>query len=245
MRFCFAKRCLKTLVCVLVVGACVGSARATVVDFESATTGGCQVTLGGSVAGFSLSPHNGGVGGGFNKATSLTCSSFAPTANSGLQYMTQFNSGVGEFSKDDGTFTLESLYVHADARKGPSKVRFQGLDGIDGTVLYTLDAVIRATWQQIVFLSWKDMKTLRWDSISPDVSNISIDDFVYSAAKHSAAARPDAAVPVPATLALLGTGFAFIGIGRRQRKTPADAGDVSRPGAERHGHGPAAVRSRA
>lgn len=222
MRFSFAKRCLETVVAVLVVGASAGWASAAVIDFESAATlSRCYTNFGGSVDGFSLSPSNNTTtGGGFNKATA--CQLIAPTANSGEQYMLQFGGRFGEFTKDDGTFTLDNLYVHADARMGDdSKVRFQGLDGIGGNVLYTLDAVIQATWQQIVFSDWIDVKTFTWQAItpgfSPDPSNISIDDFEYSVASSSAAARSFAAVPTPGTFALLGTGLAFLGVGRRRR----------------------------
>ena len=36
---------------------------------------------------------------GFNKATA--CSFFTATANSGSKYMTQFNRGIGEFTKEN------------------------------------------------------------------------------------------------------------------------------------------------
>ena len=196
----------------LAIGAPAGYANATVIGFESATTDSCQVTAGGSVGGFSLTPGSGG----FNSAPKCAFF-FAMTANSGLKYMTSFNKSFGEFSKDDGTFTLESLYVHADARRGRSKVRFQGLDGIGGTVLHAMDKEIKAQWQQIVFPGWTNVKTLTWDSISPDVSNISIDDFAFTTAAARPAARSLAAVPTPATLALFGTGLAILGVGRRRR----------------------------
>lgn len=212
MRLSFAKRCLTTVVAMLTIGAPAGYANATVIGFESATTRSCQATAGGSVGGFSLTPDSGG----FNSAPRCT-SLFAMTANSGLKYMTSFYKGFGEFTKDDGTFTLESLYVHADTRKGRSQVRFQGLDGIGGTVLYTMDEWIKAQWQQIVFPGWTNVKTLTWDSITPDVSNISIDDFEFTAAGARPAARSFAAVPTPATLALFGTGLAILGVGRRRR----------------------------
>lgn len=134
-----------------------GSANSVVIDFESATTGRCQVTVGGSVDGFTLSPAAGSTGGGFNTATS--CSFIAPTANSGSKYMLNFDARFGEFTFDDGTFTLDSLFVHANYRVGATTVRFLDLDGIGGAVLHTLDVAIVPAWQQIFFPSWFDIKT--------------------------------------------------------------------------------------
>jgi len=94
-----------------------------------------------------LTPFTTNIGpaaGGFNNATA--CSNIVPTANSGVQYMLNFSSKVGEFTKDIGTFTLNSLFVHADIRvSGGTVVRFLGLDGIGGTILNTKDVNILPT----------------------------------------------------------------------------------------------------
>lgn len=193
------------LMAAVVSGALVGSANAAVIDFESVATGGCQVTAGGSTDGFTLSPYNGTVGAGFNNATA--CSGVISTANSGSQFMLNFNSVIGEFTKDTGTFTLNSLFVHADERVGATDARFQGLDGIGGNILFTQDVAINSAWQQVNFVGWTGVKTFTWDSVIPGTSNIAIDDFEYNAA----------AVPVPATAALFGLGLAGLGWSRRRK----------------------------
>jgi len=197
-------KCMAVLALVL---ALFRSAGAIVIDFESVVTGICQVTAGGSVDGFTLSPAAGATGAGFNNSTA--CAVVAPTANSGTQYMTQFASRFGEFTIDTETFTLNSLYVHASEKTGNPTVRFQGLDGIGGNILNTVDVAISASWQQIFFSGWTGLKTFTWDSIIPDQSNISIDDFD---------ADP---IPEPSTLLLLASGLAGLGFFRWRRKREA------------------------
>lgn len=154
------------------------AATATVIDFESATpVTFCQVTLGGTVDGFTLTPFSTPYSAGFNDAAN--CSFIAPTANSGQIYMLNYNSLIGALTKDSGTFDLNSVFVHADARVGATTVRFEGLDGVGGNVLYTMDVIIAASWQQVFFPGWDDVTTFTWDSISPPVSNIAIDDFEF------------------------------------------------------------------
>lgn len=152
-------------------------ANGQVIDFESAITGGCQVSSGGSIEGFTLGAVTPISGGGFNSSTS--CTSIAPTANSGQNYMVNFNSKIAVFTKDVGTFDLFSLFAHADSRVGDTTVRFQGLDGVGGNVLYSMDVIVSASWQEIFFPGWNDVKTFTWDSVVPDSSNIAIDDFQY------------------------------------------------------------------
>ena len=154
------------------------AANAVLIDFESVTTpSSCDVNPGGSVDGFTLSPYNGTTGAGFNNSTG--CDFIAPTAHSGTQYMVNYNRVYGQFTRDSGTFDLTSLWVHADIRSGQTTVRFQGLDGPGGNVLYSQDVVVDAAWQQVTFSGWTGVKTLTWEPISPDVSNVSIDDVVY------------------------------------------------------------------
>lgn len=161
------------------------AANAQIIDFESAVTGRCQVSLGGSIEGFTLGAVTPVSGGGFNNATS--CASIAPTANSGQNYMLNYNSRIAVFTKDVGTFDLLSLFVHADGRVGDTTVRFEGLDGVGGNVLYSMDVLISASWQEIFFPGWNDVKTFTWDSLSPNSSNIAIDDFQYDDAVAEAA----------------------------------------------------------
>jgi len=153
------------------------AANAQIIDFESAATSGCQVSSGVFIAGFRLGSVTPFSGGGFNNSTS--CASIAPTANSGQNYMINFNSRMAVFTKDVGTFDLYSLFVHADSRVGDTMVRFQGLDGVGGSVLYSMDALISASWQEIFFPGWNDVRTFTWESLVPDASNIAIDDFRY------------------------------------------------------------------
>lgn len=200
---------MKNFMYLLMGFAFAGSVNATIIDFESAATGGCQVSAGGSTGGFTLGAYDGDSGAGFNNKTS--CSYLAPTANSGNNYMVNFNNVTGEFTKDSGVFDLDSVYVVSDIRSGDSTVRFQGLDGVDGNLLYTMDVAITTSWNQVVFSGWDDVKTFTWDSLVPDVSNIAIDDFEYDAYDDC---DP---IPEPSILALLGFSLVGIGISRRKR----------------------------
>ena len=86
------------------------SAYAVLIDFESVTTpSSCDVNSGGPIAGFTLSPYNGTTGAGFNNVTG--CGFLGPTAHSGTQYMVNWNDVYGQFTRDTGTFTLNSLWV--------------------------------------------------------------------------------------------------------------------------------------
>lgn len=181
------------------------AAHADVIDFESAATSGCQVTAGGTTDGFTLSPYNGTIGGGFNNSSD--CSFLRPTAHSGTQFMVNFNSVTSVFTKDVGTFSLNSLWVAADSRVGNTTVRFQGLDGV-GSTLYSEDVQITTDWQQVNFSGWDNVKSFTWNSLAPDVTNISIDDFAFNGR----------AVPEPATMLLMGLGLTGLALSRRQRK---------------------------
>ena len=186
------------------------AAQADIIAFESAATGTCQVTAGGSIDGFTLGAYDGDSGGGFNNADTQGggCELAVPDAYSGTNYMLNFNSVIAEFTRDVGTFDLISLFVHSDSRSGDSTVRFQGLDGIGGSILYSIDVAITASWQQVSFSGWTGVKTFTWDSLVPGTSNIGIDDFEYNAQS----------VPEPGTLALLGIGLLGMGAARRRRK---------------------------
>lgn len=192
------------LVASLAVSALASQAHAIVLDFESVSTGGCQVQTGGTIGDFSLGSYDGDSGAGFNNSTA--CDFIAPTANSGTNYMVNFNSVTAEFTNTVESFNLNSLFVHSDARVGGTVVRFQGLDGINGNVLYSMDVDITASWQQVVFSGWNDVTTFTWDSLNPNVSNIAIDDFEYNAS-----------VPESGSLALLGLGLLGLGFSRRRK----------------------------
>lgn len=181
------------------------AANATVIDFESATTSSCQVSAGGSVDGFTLGAFDGTSGGGFNKASA--CNVAVPTANSGEKYMINFDSVIAEFTRDVGTFDLLSLFVHADSRAPATTVRFRGLDGVGGNLLYELDAAISASWQEVLFPGWNNVKTFTWDSLTPNSSNIAIDDFQFDVVS----------VPEPGTVALLGLGLFGMAAARRKK----------------------------
>lgn len=191
------------LVATFAVSALASQANAVVIDFESVTTGGCQVQNGGSVDGFTLGAFDGDSSGGFNNSTA--CSFLSPTANSGQNFMTNYNSLTAEFTKDVGTFDLASLFVTGDLRVGATTVQFQGLDGVNGNVLYSMNVDITSAWQEVVFTDWTNVKTFTWNSLIPDVSNISIDDFTY-----------DVQVPEAGSLALLGFGLLGLAFSRRR-----------------------------
>ncbi|PHZ84856.1 PEP-CTERM sorting domain-containing protein [Paremcibacter congregatus] len=177
------------------------SAQATTIDFDSAATANCTAIGPDSVSGFTLT------NGDFNNTTS--CAVIAPTAHSGNQYMLNYNDRIASFTRDSGTFDLDNLWIHADARSGSTTVRFQGLDALGGNILNTMDIVIDAVWQQINFSGWNNIKTFTWDSISPASSNIAIDDFTFDVARR---------VPEPATLGLLGLGLVGLGLAGRRRR---------------------------
>jgi len=202
------------LVCVLKVAAVlcsVGgatSAAAAVMDFEAAPTGGCNVSQGGNLDGFTFSDLNDAYSqysSGFNNKTA--CNYLNPTAHSGDNYVVNYNSLVGAMTRDSGTFDLNSLWVHADIRVGDTAIRFQGLDGPLGNVLYTLDTTISALWQEITF-NWTGIKTFTWDSLVPGTSNVSIDDITYDAVTD---------VPLPAGLPLLLAGLGTLAALRRRK----------------------------
>lgn len=184
-----------------------GAAEAKVLDFENAEgTSYCQVDSGASFDGFTLAAYNDthtGAGVNANDA----CTGIVPGAHSGNYYALNFNSMVGQLTRDAGTFTLDSLWVHADRRQNTNTtVRFTGLDGIQGNVLYSLDVDIGPSWTQVSFAGWKNVNTLTWDSIAPASSNIAIDDISYDTA----------AIPEPASLLLLGLGVASLAVSRRR-----------------------------
>jgi hypothetical protein len=180
-----------------------GSVNATVIDFESTTTLGCQVTAGGTVDGFSLGSYNGNSGAGFNNS----CFGIE-SANSGTKYMLNYNSAIGVFTKDVGVFDLNSLYVRAWTGFN-SSLLFLGLDGVNGNILYSMNVNVTNVWQKISFINWTGVKTFTWDPTNPTVSNIAIDDFEYNASSTP--------VSEPVSLALLGLGLAGIGFSRRKK----------------------------
>lgn len=188
----------------------ISEASPVTIDFESATpVGGTNVGTGGTVNGFTLTPNNGGpYSGGFNTPWAAT-----PTAKSGQVFMNNWNSRIGALTKDSGLFTLNSVWAHADARFGSTTIRFQGLDGLGGSVLHSIDVVVGTSWQLISFSNWTNVKTFTWDSLIPNSSNIGIDDFTYS--------EPSAVVPLPAALPLLAGGLGVLGLMGWRRKKAA------------------------
>lgn len=182
-------------------------ADAGVITFEGAATNGCQVTAGGQIDGFTLGAYNGTVGAGFDTASD--CSFVASTAHSGTKYALNYNSVVGQVSKDVGDFTLNSLWVHPDDRvAGDTTVRFNAFDDL-GALLFSLqDVFVQNVWQQVSFVGWNNIKSFTWDPISPNVSNIAIDDIAYNQNN----------VPEPATGMLLCIGIAGMTLRRRMRR---------------------------
>lgn len=181
--------------------------QAATIDFESATTAGCQVTQGGSIDGFTLSAFDDATtGGGFNNTSD--CNFTHSTAHSGRQFMLNFNSVVGTFTRDVGTFDLLSLWVSADERDPAAVVRFTALDAVGGNVLFTDDFRITSAWTKVTFVGWTGVKAFTWDSLNPNSSNIAIDDFEYASGQ---------SVPEPLSLALVGLALAGAGVARRRK----------------------------
>ena len=176
-------------------------ASAAIIDFESASplNQWGDSTLGD---GFSMVHNDTYSSGVYNNQTTII-----PTgAHSGSNYALNFNSRIGNIMSSTGTFTVNSLWAHADARLGDTEttVRFAALDALDGNILHTMDVAISATWQQISFTGWTGIDVLTWDSLDPDSSNIGIDDVVYNGS------TDPSPVPVPAAIWLFGT--ALIGL---------------------------------
>ncbi len=181
--------------------------QATVIDFEAfATPGNCNVSgAGQNIGGFTIQGNTAGIN------SAIACSSLVNGANSGQNIMVNFNSQVGTFQKNLGTFDLNSTFVHADTRQAnPTTVRFQGLDDI-GNVVNSLEIQITAIWQQVTF-NWTGIKTFTWDSIDPGSSNISIDDFTFNEALTPPSAP---AVPEPSTYIFSLMALAFIGMRKK------------------------------
>ncbi|MDV7143808.1 VPLPA-CTERM sorting domain-containing protein [Tropicimonas sp. TH_r6] len=185
-------------------------------DFETASTGGCQVSAGGSLDGFTFAGTSSGstYSSGFNNTTS--CSFLAPTAKSGSQFVTNYNSRLGGMEHDTDVFSLNSLWVRADERVGASTVEFIGYSGSLGSAIaYSMTVDITNVWSEVIFSGWDNLKSFAWDAISPGSSNISIDDITYVTGS-------PAAVPLPAGLPLLLAGLGAIGVaGRRQKARKA------------------------
>ena len=49
-------------------------------------------------------------------------------------------------------------------------------------MLYTQDVVVDPAWQQVIFSGWTGVRTLTWNPLNPDVSNVQIDDLDYDGA---------------------------------------------------------------
>ncbi len=192
-------------------------ASAAVLDFESASTINDirdSTTLGG---GFTML--------GADDNTTYSSAIFNNQINtipggafSGTNYALNFNSRIGNIISASA-ITVNSLMAHADARDGVSNtVRFAGLDALGGNVLHTLDVVLSAQWQQVLFAGWTGVSVLTWDPLSPNSTNVGIDDVVYNAA----GTPGPAPIPLPAALPLLGGGLSLLGLlGWRRKRTAA------------------------
>ncbi len=147
-------------------------AHAEVLDFESPVLSSCG-DWGVSPTGWTIE------GGTAAVSDDVACSYINfDGAYSGKQYMVNFNSMVGALTRNAGAFDLNGAYVHADDREGETTVDFAGYDDSD-TLLYSATRVVGSDWQWVE-LDWPGITTFTWDSITPGVSNITIDDVTFN-----------------------------------------------------------------
>ena len=123
-----------------------------------------------------------------------------PAAHSGPNAMLNWNSRVGEIFRDEA-FNFEGAFFHPDNRDGDAMVDFAGYDG-GGNLLYSESRLISGTWTYHEF-NWDGITRFTWDPVSPDISNIGIDDFTYN-------------VPEPSSIALIAM-VGLISLRRRAR----------------------------
>lgn len=193
---------------------------ATVIDFENANNlnsfafNGANLGDGFSMPGFSNSTY---AGGAFSRLASNSLNGQPdpiPSAYAGENFGTNFRSRTGAIVSAS-PIDVQSLWAHADYRFGASNtVRFQGLDGLGGNVLYTKDVDLETSWQQILFLNWTGVSVLTWDPLGT-AANVGIDEVAY-------ALTPVNVVPLPAGLPLLVGGLGLLGwLGRRGKPSKA------------------------
>lgn len=198
----------------LVMAACVAFTatigQAAVLGFENAAaTSSCDVDNPTTLGNGFTNPSDGATysSGIMGPTFAPGCSLAVATPRSGQYYAMNFNSRVGMIA-NSAAFDLNSMWMHADSRIGNTSVTVQGLDAVGGNVLFTRTFLIGAAWNQYVF-DWAGINVVSWDSISPNSSNIAIDDLEYNGGM--------APVPLPPALPILALGLAGLGLLRRRK----------------------------
>jgi hypothetical protein len=191
MKFKFLKTIFTSIV--LLASSLVNVANAGLITFEetSHTSGWDSTYLGWTL-------HN----------SQIYTNLWAPSTVSGDNALVNYNSRIGEFTRDN-IFNFEGAFFTRDGRYSGTTalVNVFGLDQLGNTIYSTQLTLTNAP--AYFSFGWDNIYGISWDPIgNEDSSNIGIDNFSFSEVSQN--------VPEPSTLAIFALGM--IGLASRRFK---------------------------